>query len=42
VQGSGIFVFKEKLKKLKVDLKIWNREVFGDIDQVREDIRKKI
>jgi len=25
VQGSGIYVFKEKLKKLKTELKIWNK-----------------
>jgi len=32
MQGSGIFVFKEKLKKLKADLKVWNRESFGNIN----------
>ncbi|KAL8474597.1 hypothetical protein ACS0TY_031158 [Phlomoides rotata] len=36
----GGFVFKEKLKRLKVDLKIWNREVFGSLDI--EDRRKEI
>jgi len=28
VQGSGLFVFKENLKKLKAYLKVWNRDVF--------------
>ena len=26
MQGSGIFVFKENLKMLKVHLKVWNKE----------------
>jgi len=25
VIGGGIFIFKEKLKKLKADLKVWNK-----------------
>ena len=29
VLGGGMFVLKEKLKKLKLDLKKWNREVLG-------------
>ena len=33
VQGGGIFIFKETLKKLKADLKVWNKEVFGDVNQ---------
>jgi len=28
IQGHGLFVRKEKLKKLKVVIKVWNREVF--------------
>jgi hypothetical protein len=32
-QGLGPFVFKEKLKSLKVHLKSWNKEVFGHIDK---------
>ena len=32
VQGGRIFIFKEKLKKLKADLKVWNKEVFGDVN----------
>jgi len=42
VQGSEIFIFKEKLKLLKADLKIRIREVFGNIDQMGEDLQKKI
>lgn len=32
VNGWGAFVVKEKLKMLKEDLKVWNREVFGHLD----------
>jgi len=33
---------KEKLKKLKSDLKIWNREVFDNVNQVGEVLQKRI
>ena len=33
IQGGGLFVFKEKLKFLKADLKEWNREVFDNVFQ---------
>ena len=42
VQGRGIYIFKEKLKKLKVDLKVWNKEVFGDVSLAREELQKRI
>jgi len=42
VTGGGIFVFKEKLKKLKADLKVWNREVFGDVNQASKEIQKRL
>ncbi|XP_057803416.1 uncharacterized protein LOC131018725 [Salvia miltiorrhiza] len=32
IPGWSCFVFKEKLKRLKVVLKEWNRSTFGDID----------
>ncbi|XP_068504281.1 uncharacterized protein [Phaseolus vulgaris] len=38
VQGCGIFVFKEKLKKLKEDLKVWNIESFGNINLAGEEV----
>ena len=38
VVGRGIFVFKEKLKRLKADLKVWNKEVFGDANQSSKEI----
>jgi len=42
VHDRGLFVFKEKLKKLKSDLKVWNREVFGDVKQAGEILKNKI
>lgn len=32
VQGRSIYCFKEKLKKLKEGIKVWNIEVFGNLD----------
>ena len=42
VVGSGLFIFKEKLKKLKVDLKVWNKEVFGDVNLASKEVQKMI
>jgi len=42
VQGSGIYVLKEKLKKLKADLKVWNKDTFGNLNQAGEDIQRHI
>ena len=42
VQGSGIYVLKEKLKKLKTELKIWNKEVFGDVNLASEELQRRI
>jgi hypothetical protein len=42
IQGKKAFVIKEKLKRLKIALKTWNREVFGildlNIDQTVKDL----
>jgi len=32
VQGNDISKLKDKFKMLKVDLKVWNHEVFGHLD----------
>jgi len=32
VSGNDMLVLKENLKHLKRDLKVWNKEVFGDIN----------
>jgi len=42
IQGGGLFVFKEKLKLLKADLKEWNKEVFGNVFQQGDEIQKRI
>ena len=35
-------MFKEKLKKLKADIKVWKKEVFGDVNQASKEIQQKI
>lgn len=44
VDGWYGFRIKEKLKRLKEDLKKWNREVFGfidsKVDQLKQDIHE--
>jgi len=42
VLRGGLFVFKEKFKKLKADLKVWNKEVFGNILKVGVELQKRI
>jgi len=42
VQGSEIYVLKEKFKKLKADLKVWNRDTFRNLNQAGEDIQRRI
>jgi hypothetical protein len=32
IQGIKAFIIKEKLKRLKESLKVWNKEVFGTVD----------
>jgi len=40
VHGSRVFIFKEKMKKLKSDLKILNKEVFGNVNQLGGELQK--
>jgi len=35
-------VFKEKLKCLKGDLKVWNKDVFGIIEPTKKKILEKL
>ncbi|KAL8536190.1 hypothetical protein ACS0TY_011723 [Phlomoides rotata] len=42
VGGWDGFVLKEKLKRLKMDIKQWNKEVFRQIDGKIEDRQNKI
>ena len=40
--GDDIWVLKEKLKSLKSALKLWNREVFGDMNYKKQKIITEI
>jgi len=42
LQGGSMFIFKEKLKKLKVGLRIWNKEVFGYVKLEGKKMLKKV
>lgn len=42
VQGWSGYIIKEKFKLLKQDIKIWNREVFGSIENRIEKNREEI
>jgi len=42
VQGNSISKFKDKLKLLKNDLKEWNRNVFGSMEENKKRIVKEI
>lgn len=38
VNGTDIWIMKEKLKCLKSELKKWNKEIFGDINTKKQQI----
>jgi hypothetical protein len=40
--GSSSFIVANKLKALKVDLKKWNVEVFGDVGRKREILLEEV
>jgi len=42
VQGNDMMKFKDKLKSLMVDLKVWNRDVFGNLDTNKKKNLKEI
>jgi len=42
ILGIGLFVMKEKLKKLKSDIKKWNREVFGIANHIGECLERRL
>ncbi|XP_068484992.1 uncharacterized protein [Phaseolus vulgaris] len=42
VQGNGIAKLKEKMKLLKSDLKVWNREVFGNLHTTKRRILQEL
>lgn len=41
-QGRGAFVFKEKLKIMKISLKKWNTEAFGDMNVTRSGLVRRL
>lgn len=41
-QGTSSFVVAKKLKALKLNLKRWNREVFGNVEVQKMQALKKI
>jgi len=41
-QGNVINSLKEKFKLLKADLKLWNKEVFGNLNTVKKSILQDI
>ncbi|XP_026378812.1 uncharacterized protein LOC113273281 [Papaver somniferum] len=42
IDGNPIFVFMNKLKRLKKILKIWNWEVFGDVNVKLKNVEDKV
>jgi len=42
VQGNEISRFKEKMKLLKSELKVWNREVFGNLYTTKSRILQEL
>ena len=42
MEGNIISVLKEKLKLLKADLKVWNRNVFGSVESDKRRIEMEI
>jgi len=38
VQGSSFMKVKEKLKQLKGDLKVWNRDIFDNMETTKKRI----
>lgn len=42
IRGWGAYVLKEKLKGLRGNLKIWNKEVFGNLKTQKEVVVQQI
>ncbi|XP_068498266.1 uncharacterized protein [Phaseolus vulgaris] len=42
VQGSSFTKVKDKLKRLKGDLKIWNKDIFGNLESTKKRILQEI
>lgn len=42
IEGWGCYVVKEKLKRLREKLKIWNRDHFGNLDARVDKLREEL
>jgi len=42
LRGNGLYIFKEKLKRLKFNIRSWNKFVFRDVNEQRVELEKKI
>ncbi|XP_057780066.1 uncharacterized protein LOC130998670 [Salvia miltiorrhiza] len=42
ISGRSSFVFKEKIKRLKEDLKVWSRSGFGIVEENISNLKKEI
>ncbi|XP_057811260.1 uncharacterized protein LOC131025482 [Salvia miltiorrhiza] len=42
ISGWSCYIFKEKMKRLKVDLKAWNKSCFGSIDESIEKLKDEL
>ncbi|XP_057432258.1 uncharacterized protein LOC130725012 [Lotus japonicus] len=42
ISGASGFVLKEKLKAIKEKLKIWNKDIFGDVNQNYRELVEKL
>jgi len=41
IQANSIYIFIDKLKSLKANLKVWNRDVFGHMESEKKIIPKE-
>ncbi|XP_026399972.1 uncharacterized protein LOC113295858 [Papaver somniferum] len=42
IYGNPIYIFMNKLKRLKIFLKVWNWEVFGDVKETLKKVEEKV
>lgn len=40
--GTSSFIFVAKLRSLKNDLKLWNKQSFGDIDDLKKSLLEEL
>ena len=42
INGNGLYVLKEKLKRLKFDIRCWKKSVYGDVNKQKEELENRI